>query len=1012
MTEAKSYKDTVNLPQTGFNMRANAVTREPELQKFWADNQIYEQLSQNNPGELFILHDGPPYANGSLHIGHALNKILKDIINKYKLLQGYKVQYVPGWDCHGLPIELKVLQSMKAKEREGLTPLKLRHKARDFALKTQKEQCEDFKRYGVWGDWEHPYLTLTPDYEAAQIAVFGQMALKGYIYRGLKPVHWSPSSLTALAEAELEYPEGHTSRSIYTAFPIAALTESTKELEAYLPNLSLAIWTTTPWTIPGNLAVAVNGDLKYAVVEKPSSDIDRDKAKGNRQKAKVNIKDKGQKTNDYLIVAADLVERLSETLGVTLKVKTTLPGKALEHITYRHPLFDRESQVVIGGDYITTESGTGLVHTAPGHGQEDYIVGQKYGLPILSPVDDAGNFTEQAGQFAGLNVLDGGNEAIIEALKDAGSLLKEEPYVHKYPYDWRTKKPTIFRATEQWFASVEGFREKALAAIKSVKWIPPQGENRITSMVAERSDWCISRQRSWGVPIPVFYDEETNEPLLNEETINHVRQIIAEKGSDAWWEMSVEELLPEKYRQNGRKYRKGTDTMDVWFDSGSSWAAVLKRSQEPGVRSQEDEISTKSPHPQILNSPTYTRLLKYPADMYLEGSDQHRGWFQSSLLTSVATNGIAPYKTVLTHGFVLDEKGRKMSKSLGNVVDPKVIIEGGKNQKQEPAYGADVMRLWVSSVDYSADVGIGQNILKQLADIYRKIRNTARFLLGNLHDFDPETDAVDYADLPQLDKYMLHRMTEVFAEVTDAYETFQFFRFFQTVQNFCVVDLSNFYLDIAKDRLYISHADAFRRRSCQTVLAIAVESLAKAIAPVLSHMAEDIWQFLPYKTSYKSVFESGWVKMKPDWKKPELVTSWSSLRSLRNEVNKVMEQARIEKAIGSSLDAKVLLYVTDDRLRQKLQSFNPTDSLSGNGVDELRYFFLTSQVELVDSVEVIEKAEYNSKDADLSIGIVKAEGTKCDRCWNYSTRVGEFPEDPTICERCNAALAMSAGSPL
>ncbi|MBE9169617.1 isoleucine--tRNA ligase [Pleurocapsales cyanobacterium LEGE 06147] len=987
MTEAKSYKDTVNLPQTGFNMRANATKREPELQKFWTDNQIYEQLSQNNPGELFVLHDGPPYANGSLHIGHALNKILKDIINKYKLLQGYKVQYVPGWDCHGLPIELKVLQSMKSKEREGLTPLKLRQVARDFALKTQKEQCEDFKRYGVWGDWEHPYLTLTPDYEAAQIAVFGQMALKGYIYRGLKPVHWSPSSRTALAEAELEYPEGHTSRSIYTAFPITTLTENTKELEAYLPNLSLAIWTTTPWTIPGNLAVAVNGDLKYTVVKLGKS---LELSTPNSELLTTN-------SELHLIVAADLVDRLSENLGVDLEVKTTLLGKILEHITYRHPLFDRESQVVIGGDYITTESGTGLVHTAPGHGQEDYIVGQKYGLPVLSPVDDAGNFTEQAGQFTGLNVLNGGNEAIIEALKQAGSLLKEEPYVHKYPYDWRTKKPTIFRATEQWFASVEGFREEALGAIKSVKWIPSQGENRITPMVAERSDWCISRQRSWGVPIPVFYDEETNEPLLNEETINHVRQIIAEKGSDAWWEMSVEELLPEKYRQNGRQYRKGTDTMDVWFDSGSSWAAVLKRSQE-------GEITTKSPQSQILNSPTYTRLLKYPADMYLEGSDQHRGWFQSSLLTSVAVEGIAPYQTVLTHGFVLDEKGRKMSKSLGNVVDPKVIIQGGKNQKQEPPYGADVLRLWASSVDYSADVGIGQNILKQLADIYRKIRNTARFLLGNLHDFDPESDAVDYADLPQLDKYMLHRMTEVFAEVTEAYESFQFFRFFQTVQNFCVVDLSNFYLDIAKDRLYISHRDAFRRRSCQTVLAIAVESLASAIAPVLSHMAEDIWQFLPYKTPYKSVFESGWVKMKPEWHKPELVASWASLRSLRNEVNKVMEQARLEKAIGSSLDAKVLLYVSDDQLRQRLESFNPGDSLTGNGVDELRYFFLASQVELVDSVEVIEKVEYNSKDSSISIGIVKAEGTKCDRCWNYSTHVGEFPEDPTICERCNAAL--------
>ncbi|MGK7877306.1 MAG: isoleucine--tRNA ligase [Xenococcaceae cyanobacterium] len=956
MTEPKSYKDTINLPKTQFNMRANAVKREPELQKLWAENQIYERLSQDNPGEIFVLHDGPPYANGPLHTGHALNKILKDIINKYKLLRGYRVRYVPGWDCHGLPIELKVLQKMKSKERQNLTPLKLRHKARDFALKTMKEQCEGFKRYGIWGDWDNAYLTLTPEYEAAQIAVFGQMALKGYIYRGLKPVHWSPSSRTALAEAELEYPEGHTSRSIYAAFPMTKAGEGAKEaLEPFLPDLGVAIWTTTPWTIPGNLAVAVNPELTYAVVEV-------DSPSPNPQ---------------YLIVAADLVERLSENLSTNLTVKATMPGQALEHSTYRHPLFDRESEIVIGGDYVTTESGTGLVHTAPGHGQDDFIVGQRYGLPILSPVDEKGNFTAEAGQFAGLNVLNSANEAIIEALTEAGSLLKEEPFIHKYPYDWRTKKPTIFRATEQWFASVEGFREEALKAITSVKWIPSQGQNRITPMVADRSDWCISRQRSWGVPIPVFYDEETNEALLTEETINHVQAIIAEKGSDAWWELSVEELLPEKYRNNGRTYRKGEDTMDVWFDSGSSWAAVVK---------QRDN-------------------LKYPADIYLEGSDQHRGWFQSSLLTSVATNGIAPYQTVLTHGFILDEQGRKMSKSLGNVVDPAIIIEGGSNKKKEPPYGADVLRLWVSSVDYSSDVPMGQNILKQLADVYRKIRNTARFLLGNLHDFDPAKHAVPYEELPKLDKYMLHRISEVFGEVTEAFESYQFFRFFQTVQNFCVVDLSNFYLDIAKDRLYISDLDSWRRRSCQTVLAVALENLAVAIAPVLCHMAEDIWQFLPYKTPYKSVFESGWVQMKSEWKNSELAASWETLRQIRTEVNKVMEQARVEKMIGSSLDGKVLLYVSEPELRSLLRNINPSDSLSGNGVDELRYLALASQVEVLDSPETIDKAEYKSHSDTLSVGIVKADGHKCDRCWNYSTHVGEFPDDPTICERCNAALA-------
>ncbi|TAG94920.1 MAG: isoleucine--tRNA ligase [Oscillatoriales cyanobacterium] len=865
--EAKSYKDSVNLPQTKFEMRANAVKREPELQQFWADEHIYDRLSENNPGDLFILHDGPPYANGQLHIGHALNKILKDFINRYQILCGKKVRYVPGWDCHGLPIELKVLQNLKSAERLNLTPIELRRKAAAFAQETVEQQRASFKTYGVWGDWEHPYLTLKPEYEAAQIGVFGQMVLKGYIYRGFKPVHWSPSSKTALAEAELEYPEGHTSRSIYVGFHVRKLSKTLQsKLKRYMPSLWAAIWTTTPWTIPANLAIAVNPELDYAVVEPPANS---------------NI------AQQFMLVAVDAVDRLSATFNTKLKILATFKGKELEGCIYKHPLFDRESPIVAGGDYITADSGTGLVHTAPGHGQEDFIVGKRCGLPVLTPVDENGNFTAEAGVFAGLNVLGNGNGAVIDALAEANCLIKEESYAHSYPYDWRTKKPTIFRATEQWFASVEGFRDEALKAISSVNWIPAQGENRITAMVGDRSDWCISRQRTWGVPIPVFYDEETNEPLLNAETIAHVQAIIADKGSDAWWEMSIAELLPESYRNNGRTYRKGTDTMDVWFDSGSSWAAVAKGRSE----------------------------LNYPADMYLEGSDQHRGWFQSSLLTSVATNGVAPYKTVLTHGFVLDEKGRKMSKSEGNVVDPALVIK---------EYGADVLRLWVSSVDYSADVPLGKNILKQQSDVYRKIRNTAKFLLGNLHDFDPAKDAVAYENLPELDRYMLHRMGEVFAEVKDAFDNFQFSRFFQTVQNFCTVDLSNFYLDIAKDRLYISATDAHRRRSCQTVIAIAVENLAKAIAPVLCHMAEDIWQYIPYPTSHKSVFESGWVELDAKWHNPELATRWQYLRQVRGEVNKVLEKARMEKAIGSSLAAKVLLYVPDVEKRAQLQALNPS----------------------------------------------------------------------------------------
>lgn len=948
-------------------MRANAPKREPEIQQFWDDHQIYQQLSEGNPGEVFILHDGPPYANGSLHIGHAMNKTLKDIINKYQLLQGRKVRYVPGWDCHGLPIELKVLQAMSADERRNLTPIELRKRAKVYALEQVDGQRQGFRRYGVWGDWEHPYLTLTPDYEAAQIGVFGKMYLKGYIYRGLKPVYWSPSSQTALAEAELEYPDGHTSRSIYVAFPMVSLSAAAEAFQPYLDSLGVAIWTTTPWTIPANLGVAVNPSLTYAVVE-------------------VGTSEPGTSDQDiidpewhcrYLIVAKELVESLSQTLGKPLTVKAELPGKALEHSSYLHPLFERESQILIGGDYITTESGTGLVHTAPGHGMDDFIVGQRYGLPVLSPVDDYGNFTLEAGPFAGLNVLKDANDAVIKALDDTKSLLKEETYAHRYPYDWRTKKPVIYRATEQWFASVDGFREQAMKAIKEVRWIPEQGENRITSMVSERSDWCISRQRSWGVPIPVFYDVETNEPLLNEAIINHIQALFAEHGSDAWWELSVAELLPEPYCQDAARYRRGLDTMDVWFDSGSSWAAVADQREGLG----------------------------YPVEIYLEGSDQHRGWFQSSLLTSVAVNGHAPYRQVLTHGFALDEQGRKMSKSVGNVVDPQVVINGGKNLQQEPAYGADVLRLWVSSVDYTSDVPLGKNILKQLSDVYRKIRNTSRFLLGNLHDFDPATDAVPYDQLPELDRYMLHRMTEVFATVTEAFESYQFFQFFQTVQNFCVVDLSNFYLDIAKDRLYISAADSLRRRSCQTVLAIALENLARAIAPVLSHLAEDIWQYLPYKTAHASVFASGWVSLEAAWEQPALATYWETLRDIRDEVNKVMEQARSAKAIGAALEAKVLLYVADPDLRQTLQRFNPSDSLAGNGVDELRYLLIASQVDLLDEPGILADLPYSLQTDAVGIGVVDAEGEKCDRCWNYSTHIGESSEHPTICERCVSALA-------
>ena len=786
------YSKTVNLPVTSFDMRANSVVKEPQIQEFWAKNGIYEHLAIERDGESYVLHDGPPYANGDLHIGHALNKILKDFINRYQLLQGKKARFVPGWDTHGLPIELKVLQSMKSKERQGLTPVTLREKAKAFALETVDAQREQFKRYGIWADWDAPYVTLQPEYEAAQLRVFGKMVTNGHIYRGRKPVYWSPSSRTALAEAELEYPDGHVSKSIYVGLPVETVgaNVASEAVRGHLEGAAIAVWTTTPWTIPANLAVGVNDALVYAVV---------------------------QTGEGKLVVAEDLISVLEEKLGTKMSVLCTFKGSEIEGTTYRHPLFDRVSPVVIGGDYITTDAGTGLVHTAPGHGQDDYIVGQKYGLELLSPVDDAGRFTDEAGPFAGLQVQTEGTEAVIEALREQGALLCEEDYEHRYPYDWRTKKPTITRATDQWFASVDGFRQTALDAIKKVNWIPESGENRITSMTEGRSDWCISRQRTWGVPIPVFYHIETGEPLMNEDTINHIVSIVEMEGTDAWYLREVVDLLPDAYKDQAPSLRKGTDTMDVWFDSGSSWSGVL--GQREG--------------------------LNHPADLYLEGSDQHRGWFQSSLLTSVASEGIAPYKNVLTHGFVLDDKGMKMSKSVGNVVDPRKIIIGGNNQKTEPALGADVLRLWVASVDYTSDVLIGDRIISQVADVYRKIRFTLRYILGNLSDFDPAEDAVPFESLAATDKYILSRFSSLLEECTAAYDNYQFYRVYQALQRFVVLDLSNFYLDVVKDRLYVSEPTSKDRRACQTVL----NHLLTGILPVIAPITPRTWPRMPGRTS-------------------------------------------------------------------------------------------------------------------------------------------------------------------
>jgi isoleucyl-tRNA synthetase len=958
------YSKTVSLPQSSFEQRANAVKKEPEIQKWWKEMGVYEKLSKSNPGDVFVLHDGPPYANGDLHIGHALNKILKDFVNRYNILQGKKVRFVPGWDCHGLPIEMKVLQSLKSKERENLTPLALRKIAAEYATVTMNKQRDSFKRYGVWGDWEDPYLTLQPQYEAAQIRVFGEMVRNGHIYRGKKPVHWSPSSQTALAEAELEYPENHISRSIYVGFKVVQMPANVTAALKGASDVRVAIWTTTPWTIPANLAVAVNENLRYSAITHPAV-----------------------MNGAHFIVAEELISSFSAKCGLestdSFSIIASFSGKDLEGTSYQHPLYDRKSEIVVGGDYITTESGTGLVHTAPGHGVEDYHTGLKYGLPLLSPVDDKGKFTNEAGpRFEGKDVLTDGNMEVIAALNECGVLIKEEPYNHKYPYDWRTKKPTIFRATEQWFASVTNFKDEALKAIDTVQWIPYAGRNRIASMIEGRGDWCISRQRSWGVPIPVFYRIDNNEPLMTQETLNNLEKIFEKHGSNAWWEMSVEELLPPSLQHLAGQYTKGFDTMDVWFDSGTSWAGVVK---------SRDSLS-------------------YPADMYLEGSDQSRGWFQSSLLTSVATQGVAPYKTVLTHGFVLDEKGSKMSKSLGNVVDPLIIIQGGPNQKENPPYGADTLRMWVSGVDYSGDVCIGTNIMRQVSDSYRKMRNTIRFLLGSLNDFDPAQHQVQYNDLPEMDKYILGSLSRVMKEVEKAYNEHQFNRINHLLGQFASSDLSAFYLDISKDRLYISSKDNWRRRSCQTTIDIISRQVMTMLAPILPHLAEEAWRSLPYTRSVGSIFENGWVKKNEIFPEHDELW-WNLLKKIRLDTNKCIELARQAKQVGASMESAVFIYSKDENIKKRLSDIKGDTKLlsdfeSTNSVDDLRFVLMVSQVHVVENESDILRMEggfvvrTEESESSLTIGIRKASGKKCERCWFYSGSVGDDHVHSDICSRC------------
>ncbi|WP_404331437.1 isoleucine--tRNA ligase [Mesobacillus maritimus] len=919
------FKDTLLMPKTEFPMRGNLPKREPDLQAKWEEMNIYEMVQKRTEGRPhFILHDGPPYANGDIHIGHALNKILKDMIVRYKSMSGFSSPYVPGWDTHGLPIEQALTN--KGVKRKEMTVAEFRKLCEKYAYEQIDSQRTQFKRLGVRGDWENPYITLKPAYEAQQIKVFGEMAKKGYIYKGLKPVYWSPSSESALAEAEIEYKD-KKSPSIYVGFKVKTGNNVLTE------DVEIVIWTTTPWTIPANLGISVHPELTYVVV-----------AVGDKK---------------YLVAEA-LLETVTQEIGwENPSVVQKVQGKELEKVVAEHPLYGRDSLVMLG-EHVTTDAGTGCVHTAPGHGEDDFLVGQKYGLDVLSPVDDKGCMTAEAEGFEGL-FYDEANKPITEKLQEAGKLLKLSFMTHSYPHDWRTKKPVIFRATAQWFASIKDFRGDLLQAINDTKFVPAWGETRLYNMVRDRGDWCISRQRAWGVPIPVFY-AENGEPIITDETINHISDLFREQGSNIWFEKDAKDLLPAGFTHPGSPnggFTKETDIMDVWFDSGSSHQAVLLERDD----------------------------LERPADLYLEGSDQYRGWFNSSLSTGVAVTGKAPYKGILSHGFVLDGDGRKMSKSLGNVVVPAKVM----NQ-----LGADILRLWVASVDYQADVRVSDPILKQVAEVYRKIRNTFRFLLGNLADFNPETDAVAFEDLREVDQFMLVKLNKLIKHTHHSYENYEFAGVYHAVNNFCTLDLSSFYLDFAKDILYIESTNHPDRRAIQTVLHESLLTLVKLVAPILPHTADEVWSFIP-AVSEESVQLTDLPEAKEIHNADQLETKWNAFLKLRDEVLKALEEARNEKVIGKSLTAKVTLYV-NSKTQELLHSIE----------EDLAQLFIVSDFEVAGGYN--DAPEKSIKLEQAAIVVTKAEGETCERCWVVTPEVGKVEEYPTVCPRCASVVKEHYGN--
>ncbi len=927
------YKNTLNLPQTTLAMRANATVRELEIQKFWEENNIYEKMTaERDKANSFVLHDGPPYLSSEkIHVGTALNKILKDILIKYKSQRGFYAPYVPGYDGHGLPIENAVVKNIKG-GRHAITEAELRTKCREFAHKNLKGQESEFKRLGVLGNWEKPYLTINPEYEAEQVRVFGEMYKKGYIEKGLKPVYWCAACETALAEAEVEYAD-HTSTSIYVRFKFdedstekinnKILTGNTKPVYAI-------IWTTTPWTIPSNMAISMHPRFEYTFFE----------YKG-----------------DVYVVAQELLSSFLKDVEweeSDIKVIGSCVGQDLELLNTKHPLVDRKSPIILG-EHVTLDAGTGSVHTAPGHGLEDYEVGCKYGIEVFSPLDGQGIWTDSVGisDLVGVPYYKG-NSMVIEMLQKCGALLQQQDIQHSYPHCWRCKKPVIYRATPQWFVKVDKFRDKALEAVHNVKWIPASGENRIGNMVESRTDWCISRQRAWGVPIPIFYCEDCGEVICSDETIENVAKLFEKESSDAWVKYSAEELLPQGFvcpKCGKAHFRKEKDIMDVWFDSGVSWRAVVEK--------RADELGHT------------------PVDMYLEGSDQHRGWFQSSLLTSVATQGKAPYKQVLTHGFVFGEDGRKMSKSLGNYIRPDDIIKN---------YGADILRLWAASVDYRNDIKIGNNIVGQLTEIFKKTRNTARFLIGNLFDFNPAIDYVQYDELKNIDKFALHKLNKLIVEVTEAFENYEFYKYFQCLQNFAAVDLSSFYLDIVKDRLYTAGKKSLSRRACQTVLFENLMALVRILAPVMPHQAEDIWQNIPevQRGGLISILLSDWPVVNEKWNNVQLEEDFTKILKSREVVSRAIEPLRADKKVGSSLEVAVYVKADDDTV------------LKANSAD-LADIYIVSQATLATDAPSEVLNEYSEE--GYTVWVTKAKGEKCTRCWKYR----ELNEDG-ICPDCADAI--------